>query len=127
MERLLGPLERKVMAALWNLGSGSVRDVLETFPATKRPAYTTLMTVMGRLYEKGLLSRERRGHAYLYRPIFTREGFIREASRKAVREVLERFGDVAVTHFLEEARLSPEQLERLRRLEAAEGGQEGLE
>ena len=124
MEQVLGPLEQKVMAALWALGRGSVRDVLEQFPAEGRPAYTTLMTVMGRLHEKGLLRRELRGKAHVYEPALSRRALVQQASRKAVRDVLERFGDAAVAHFIEEARLSPEQLRQLQEL-SDEGSDEG--
>lgn len=124
MEQLLGPLEQKIMAALWQLGQGTVRDVLNHLPGSKRPAYTTLMTVMVRLHGKRLLHRTPKGNAYVYEPTYSEEGFIEEASRKAVRDVLERFGDVAVAHFVEEGHLSLEQLRQLREMAAEEEGEE---
>lgn len=121
MENLLGPLEQKVMNVLWRLGRGTVRDVLNHLPpGDKRPAYTTLMTIMVRLHEKGVLRRTLRGNAYVYEPTLSKEGFLEEASRKAVRDVLDRFGDLAVALFVEEARLSPEKLRQLRDLASEE-------
>ena len=103
-----------------------MRNVLGHFTGGRRPAYTTVMTVMVRLHEKGLLRRIPKGNAYIYEPTFTREGFVEDASRKAVRDVLDRFGDVAKTQFLEEAgNFSEEQLQRLREL-MEEGGQDEL-
>ena len=56
------------MALMWRLGEATVDDVRRTQPPRKRAAYTTIQTVMTRLYERGLLSRERRGPAFVYRP-----------------------------------------------------------
>jgi len=116
MEQLLGPLEQRVMEALWKVGRGTVRDVLEKLPRSQRPAYTTLMTIMVRLHEKGLLRRTPKGNAFVYEPTLSEEDFIAEKSRKAVRDVLQRFGDLAFAHFLEESGLSPEQVQHLKKL-----------
>jgi predicted transcriptional regulator len=62
-----GELQAKVMAAVWKLGEASVEDVRSSQPPKARSAYTTLQTVMNRLVDRGLLSRERRGKAFVYR------------------------------------------------------------
>jgi predicted transcriptional regulator len=58
------------MAAVWKLGEAKVDDVRDRQPASRRSAYTTLQTVMNRLVERGLLVRERRGNAFVYRPCY---------------------------------------------------------
>jgi predicted transcriptional regulator len=60
----LGPLERELLDAVWRLGQASVRDVLAA--VEHAVAYTTAMTVLDRLYKKGVLDRERVGRAYVY-------------------------------------------------------------
>lgn len=60
----LGTLERQVLDAVWRLGRASVREVLTTLDHAV--AYTTAMTVMDRLFKKGVLERERVGRAYVY-------------------------------------------------------------
>lgn len=55
------------MAAVWQLGEATVEDVRGQQSARERSAYTTVQTVMNRLVERGLLTRERRGVAYVYR------------------------------------------------------------
>jgi predicted transcriptional regulator len=60
----LGTLERQALDAVWRLGRASVKDVRRALDDT--PAYTTVMTVMDRLYKKGVLEREREGRAYIY-------------------------------------------------------------
>jgi len=61
-----GDLQAEIMAAVWKLGEAKVEDVRNAQPARRRSAYNTIQTVMNRLVERGLLARERRGHAYLY-------------------------------------------------------------
>ena len=104
------------MAVLWQIGHGTVREVLDQLDRSPKPAYTTVMTIMVRLHEKGLLNRAPRGNSFDYQPTMTPEGLVENASRKAVRGVLERFGELAVAHFLEEAELSVEQVQRLQEL-----------
>ena len=60
----LGTLERQVLDVVWRLGRASVRDVLTAVDHSV--AYTTAMTVMDRLFKKGVLDRERVGRAYVY-------------------------------------------------------------
>ena len=60
----LGPLERELLDAVWRLGPASVRDVLAA--VEHAVAYTTAMTVLDRLYKKGILDRKRVGRAYVY-------------------------------------------------------------
>lgn len=74
----LGDLERAVMDQVWALGdagepSVSVREVHAALSGTRDLAYTTVMTVMGRLADSGLLVKERAGRAYLYAAAGTRE------------------------------------------------------
>ncbi len=72
----LGPLERSIMEAVWDRdGDVTVRDLLDT-PDTRQLAYTTVMTVMDRLWRKGLLSRKRPGRAYVYRFRISREQYV---------------------------------------------------
>ena len=62
-----GDLQAEIMATVWRLGEARVDDVRDQQPARQRSAYNTIQTVMNRLVERGLLERERRGHAFHYR------------------------------------------------------------
>ncbi len=108
-----GPLEGEVMEAIWRANEPvAVRDVVaELNERRSQPlAYTTVMTVMGRLAEKEALSRHKAGRGYLY------WANAPDAAGIAVKDVLRAYGDVAAAHFLEEARADPALLRRLRRL-----------
>ncbi len=111
----LGDLERSVMEQLWDLAAqrpegASVRDVLETLPAERGLAYTTVMTVLDRLSKKGLVTRERDGRAWRYTPAGTRESLTAETMRASLDDVTDR--RAALLHFLDGA--TPEELDDLR-------------
>ncbi len=113
LEKVLGPLEAEVMRGVWQAeGPVSVRQVVERLNgARSQPlAYTTVMTVMSRLAEKGVLSRRREGRSYLY------EATVEDAAGIAVRNVMRDFGDAAMAHFVDEARGDPRSRRRLERL-----------
>jgi predicted transcriptional regulator len=108
-----GPLESQVMDAVWRAGRPlAVREVVEDLngPRSEPLAYTTVMTVMSRLADKEVLSRRKAGRAYVY------EANAPDAAGIAVKDVLRAYGDVAVAHFVDEARADPSLLRRLRRL-----------
>ena len=57
------------MKALWALGEGTVHTVRSQIFAARPLAYTTIMTIMGRLVRKGVVERQKRGRAHVYRPL----------------------------------------------------------
>ena len=115
---MLGPLESEIMQLVWGAeGPVSVRNVVDQLNARRREdlTYTTVMTVMTRLAEKGALTRVREGRGYHY------EAAAPDAAGLAVRGVIQEFGDAALAHFVEEARADPRALERLQRLLSEDG------
>ena len=66
----LGPLEREILEAIWTLGSANVAEVRTALG--ERHAYTTIMTVMARLTEKGRLARHKQGRSFRYRTVISR-------------------------------------------------------
>ena len=63
----LAPFELDCMNALWPLGEATVRQVQESLMARRPRAYTTIMTILDRLAQKGIVSRRKVGRAYMYR------------------------------------------------------------
>ncbi|GAA1439386.1 BlaI/MecI/CopY family transcriptional regulator [Nocardiopsis tropica] len=114
-----GRLEAAVMEVLWDRGDPmTVRHVLEVLNRDRRRplAYTTVMTTLSRLAEKGAVTRRPEGRGYAY------EAAGRDPAALAVRSVLSDYGDAAVARFVEQVGTDPEQLERLRRLVENSGG-----
>ena len=117
-------LEAEVMEEVWREdGEITVRDVLETLNkrSRRKRAYTTLMTIMGRLHEKGLLRRKLRGKTHHYFPAVTRDQYVQARARSQVDELVADYGDVALAHFARQVdSLGAERAKRLREL-AEEG------
>jgi predicted transcriptional regulator len=77
---LHGELQAQVMAALWRLGgSGTVEQVRAELPPKHRGAYTTVQTVLTRLAERGVLSRERQGRGYVYATRVSEDDYLAHA------------------------------------------------
>ncbi len=81
-------LEAAVMEVVWARGlcAFSVSELQQQLERTREIAYTTVMTTLSRLHEKGLLSRKREGKKYLYSPLLSRQEFLEATAR----EVLDR-------------------------------------
>jgi len=85
----LGPLEQRLLEALWERGPATVRDLLNGDGVCRDLAYTTVMTTLDRLFKKNLLSRQSEGRAFRYTPRFTREELHREVAGEAFRQLLD--------------------------------------
>ena len=85
--RMLPELELEVMKILWRMRSATVGDVHEDMAPRRPLAYTTVMTVMDRLFKKGTLRREKRSRAHVYEPTITNS----EAQAAAVDALLVSF------------------------------------
>jgi len=72
----LGRSESLLMELAWKHGVLTVKQAL-FYLSERRPAYTTVMTILTRLATKGLLAREREGRNFVYRPCQSREQFVR--------------------------------------------------
>lgn len=97
--RAMGELEAQVMAVLWDLGQpGTPRDVLERLPARPTVGYSAVMTVLRRLWKKGMLARRQQGKAFAYHPVQSRE----QATGARMLSLLEGSADpeAALAHFL---------------------------
>jgi len=82
----LGPLEQRLLQAIWDRGSATVRELLSDCKLNL--AYTTVMTTLDRMHKKDLLARVPEGRAYRYSPLQTAEDFQRAAARQAIDELL---------------------------------------
>ncbi len=90
LELRLHDLEATIMDVVWGkqLSSFAVGDVLAILEKQRDIAYTTVMTTVTRLYEKGILERERDGKRYLYSPKLSREEFLQSTAREVLDEAV---------------------------------------
>lgn len=121
----LGDLEAEVMGALWELGEATVQQVKEALEPSRSLAYTTVMTVLSRLAEKGLLTRRKEGRAYVYSPASSQEMVAGSLLGALIDRLYAGQAGRAIAHLLEaDEDVSDEELERLEALirEKREGG-----
>jgi predicted transcriptional regulator len=126
----LTKFELEIMEQLWKLQRASVREIQEALPEKRRPAYTTIQTMVHRLEEKGAVRQVRKiGNAFIYEPAITRES----AYRRLIREFLDLWGGSArpvMAHLVEEGRLGLKDIKELEEMvreqkDAAEAGKPG--
>ena len=117
----LTKIELQIMNAFWRLGEASVREIQDTFQSKKRPAYTTIQTVVYRLEEKGALRKVKKvGNAYVFEPAVTRDA----THRRLIDDLLDLLDGSTrplMAHLIDSGRLS---LDDLREIEDRLKGQE---
>jgi BlaI family penicillinase repressor len=98
--------EYQLLEKIWQLGPCSVREVQEALPEERRPAYTTVQTMIYRLEEKGAVKRVKKiGNANIFEPVFTR----RAVHNRVIDDLLEIFGGSPATvmsHLVETGKLT---------------------
>ena len=105
----LGDLERAVMQVLWQSGPATARQVSEQL-AERGLAYTTWLTVLGRLERKGLVSRAKTGRAFVHEAVASRENHISVLMQQALGQADDR--EAALQHFVRT--VSPAEAQALR-------------
>lgn len=102
----LSNLEFKIMETLWAKNECSIREIQESFPAKKRPAYTTIQTTVYRMEAKGVVHRLKKvGNFHVFAPAISREA----AQRRLLDDLLAFFGgrgQPVMTHLIESGKLS---------------------
>jgi predicted transcriptional regulator len=106
--------ELDVMSVLWDLGSATVAEVRERL--SDDLAYTTVLTVLRTLEQKGHVGHTGEGRAHRYRPLVKREAAGRSALRRLVDKVFDGSPELLLTQLVSDKTLSDEELRRLRRL-----------
>ena len=116
---VLHELEAEIMEEVWRQGETTVKLVMDALNRKAKPprAYTTYMTVMRRLNDKGLLDRRRTGRQDTYVPTLSSEEYQELRAGAEVRGLVDEFGDVALAHFAKSlSGLDPARRRRLQRL-----------
>ena len=114
-KKVLGELEAEIMKIVWKADKATVRDVYEQLRLERSLAYTTVMTIMSRLAEKGLLEKEPVGNAYVYSPTISEPDFVKRVVTEVLDGLMEEFSEPAISHMVE--RLGSEDESSIRRLE----------
>lgn len=106
----LTKLELEIMDLLWSGGETSIRELLERLPEKKRPAYTTVQTIVQRLEQKSAVRRTRKiGNAFLFETTISRKSVY----KRLIDDLLEKLGGSAqplVAHLVESNRITLDDL-----------------
>jgi len=109
--------ELEILKVLWDLGEGTVRDVLDHLNAQgKEWAYTTAQTLIGRLQEKGFVESEKEGRAYVFRPAVSRDDLLGQSLEELAERVCDGSTVPLVLHLVQSRKFPPRDIERFRRL-----------
>ena len=109
--------EWEVMKVIWQRGSATAADVVDDLaPPASHWHPRTVKTMLNRLVRKGALDFKPEGKRYIYRAKVSRQACVRRATRSFLRRVFDGAAAPAVAHFLEEAHLSPREIEQLKRI-----------
>ena len=112
----LSPFELRAMEAFWKLGRACIREILEEIPDDRRPAYTTVQTLVYRLEAKGAVRKLRKiGNAHVFVPVISRE----DAQRRLVSDFLDLFSGSAgpvISQLAEAGRVTREDLRAVEKI-----------
>jgi predicted transcriptional regulator len=106
LEAILGPLEADVLNAVYLIGKAvRVREVYESMRTTRKIAYTTVMSTMNTLFEKGILDRKvingKGGLLYVYWTKMSKEEMERTAVKQILDSMIQNFGDAVTSYFID--------------------------
>jgi BlaI family transcriptional regulator, penicillinase repressor len=120
---ILTEAELRVMKVLWEKGSGTVQQVLDSIEERPVLAYNSVLTIIRILERKGYLKHIKDGRAHVYAPVVRQE----EASRSEIRRLASRFfgnsREDLVLNILEDRGIEAEELTRLRKMLDRNGGE----
>lgn len=115
--------ELELMKIVWELGEPTVREVYETLRKRRQVAYTTVMTMMNVLADKGRLRKRKDGKAYVYRPAEPRKKVVGSMVKDFVGRVFDGSAKPLLVQLVEDRKLSEEDLDEIRRMiRESEGG-----
>ncbi|SYZ74178.1 Transcriptional repressor, CopY family (fragment) [Candidatus Zixiibacteriota bacterium] len=95
LEKFWGKLEAELLEIIWSNGPMTVKRALFFIRKKRLYAYTTIMTMMNHLVNKGILRREKQGHSFMYYPTVSKDEFLRSAADEIISGLLADFPEIA--------------------------------
>src|SRR5438105_784407 len=108
--------ELEIMKIVWQRDTATVRDVYEEMLTRRKIAYTTVMTMMGILEQKGHLKKSADERAYVYRPAQPERQVLGNMVQDFVKRVFNGSAKPLLVHLVEDKKISPEELDEISRL-----------
>lgn len=111
----LGRLELQIMNAVWDRGKATVHDVKNAL-SRRKPAYSTILTMMRKLEAKGYLKHEVDGRTYVYLPLISQQAVRHGVLGDLVERLFEGSTSLLLTSLVEQNRISENELRQIRKL-----------
>ncbi len=112
----LTDLELQIMKIVWDRDASTVRDVYEALCQSRKIAYTTVMTMMRILEQKGHLKKSSRERAHVYRPTKPKQKIVGAMVRDFLDRVFNGSAEPLLVHLVEEGELSKENLQKVSKM-----------
>jgi BlaI family penicillinase repressor len=109
------PAELEVLQVIWERGPSTVREVMRVLNRQRPRAYTSVMSLMNVMAEKGLLATKPKGRAFVYSARVSQTGTQSEIVKDLLNRVFDGSASALVTHLLAEAKPDSEELEEIRK------------
>lgn len=114
--KLLTKVELELMKHLWELGEGTVNDVMVALPDDRKLAYTSVSTILRILEQKGVLHSRKQGRAHIYTPTIERENYETNSLMNYVKTVFDDTPAMLVKRLLDTESLSDNDIEEIKKL-----------
>ncbi len=111
----LGRLELQIMNVVWDRGKATVHDVKNAL-SRRKPAYSTILTMMRKLEAKGYLEHEVDGRTYVYLPSISQQAVRHGVLGDLVERLFEGSTSLLLTSLVEQNRISKNELRQIRKL-----------
>lgn len=125
IRKVLGALEAAIMECLWKRENATVRDVYECLSRDRKIAYTTVMTVMGRLSDKGLLEKAKEGNAYIYSAKVSSDDFNESITSSMMSGLVDHLTAGSLAYFIDAISADGQMLDELEKLIAEKRSSNG--
>ncbi len=117
--RTVSDTELEILKVLWELGSGTVRDVLDALTSADREwAYTTAQTLLSRLQEKGCVVSEKQGRAFVFRPVVSRDELVGQGLDALAERVCDGSSVPLLLNLFHNQKFTKDEIGRLRQMVA---------
>jgi predicted transcriptional regulator len=114
--RKLTEVELEMMGVLWNLGEGTVTDVLSRLPPDRKLAYTSVSTMLRILEQKGVVKSRKEGRGHLYQPLLDQKTYGKASVEDLVEKVFGGAPSAMVRTLLDIGGLTDSDLEAIRKV-----------
>jgi BlaI family transcriptional regulator, penicillinase repressor len=115
-KKVLTDQELEIMKIIWKHGSATVRDVYEDLLQRRKVAYTTVMTMMGILEQKGRLKKSEDGRAFVYRPVESQRKVVGSMVQEFVKRVFNGSAKPLLVHLVEDMDVDKDQIDEISEL-----------